>query len=161
MTVLVPGARNILVVAGLVLPMRGLKVLRTHVTSSSWSVFFDNSFDQTAAVYQVPSGKTFNLRAYRWQQYSASSATAGASLAYGDASLGVNSGSAMTNPINIASGAAGLTLNDAPSVISEEVIAGSTVLKEGIIGGRVVALKYLHLLVNNAFGQMTVFGYEI
>ena len=144
-------------VAGQTLSLTGLKILHTAVTANSLSSFYDASIGATRGVYQVPSGKTFQLYAVKYEQIGAASndATILFTLLYGTTNVGLNGSSNPTSPHGMISGA---TTNIADAIFSAAAI-GSNV-KEIAIGGSAPASSYPTVIVGE-FCIITLYGYEI
>lgn len=162
MSVLVPGARKILVVGGYVFTdLTRLKILHAGIASNDNSVFYDNTPGGTPAVYQVPVSKLFKAYAFRMIQYSASAATAGNKIYYSDNNPGTDSATAMTNAVGFISQVTGSNANDALG--SYQMSGGSNAVKEGVLAGSAPASKYIVLssVSTTRFGSVQLFGYEV
>jgi hypothetical protein len=168
MTVLNPGAREIIEVGGVVFTnIRSLKILHTRVEGSSISMFYDASPNGTPGPYQVPSGKTFRLRAVRFHSMAATSNQPIASLMYSPTiaashfNLG-GGGTVLTLSVGMISGftgPAGKPEIDAPTV--NNYATTSPPVFEIAISGKAPALTYPHVYDNQStWGQYTLYGYE-
>jgi hypothetical protein len=153
------GQVGTLQIAGITLSLTGLKILHTTMISgTTCSTFYDASIGATRGVYQVPSGKTFQLYAVQWEAITATTNNASFQLAYFDTSLGVNSSTAETNPFGLITGIAGT--NSADIFTSGQTAGG--VVKSFAIGGSAPAGKFIGALQNNfLYGIVTIYGYEV
>lgn len=151
---------NQLVIANMALPLGGLKILKTQGSSGTVSsVFYDASFGKiTRGVYQVPVGKVFLLRAFKWFSMTSTGNTLGVQLMYSDDDDGLNSAGSLTNPIGLISG---ITPNVADYVMIQRDQVGGNV-NELAIGGQAPAGKYINVgLGNSAYGSFICYGYEV
>lgn len=145
-------------VAGLCLSTANLIKLHTGILANNNSVFYNVSFGSTPAVYQVTTAKTFYPYAYRCEQAQASGTSSGTSFIYSDNNVTVDSSTAMTNPVCVITNTSGGTSTDC-YVSSNQMSGGTTNIKEGTMGGKVPAGKYINMHAGMN-GWCDLYGYE-
>jgi len=159
----VPYNPAVLQVAGLTLPLQGLKILKSQGNANRSSGAYDVSLGSiTRGIYQVPASKTFTLWAVRVQWWIASGVTVIPALVYTDNSLAYDGGTAMTNPIGLLDGVAGTPSSTSGSCLTINTW-GSYGYTEIPLGGQAPTGKYVgSYSATAALGYaILMYGYEV
>lgn len=142
-------------VGGITLSLTNLKILHTGFSTNQQSVFYDASIGATRGVYQVASGKTFQLYAFSTDQISASGNTIGTTLLYCDNNIGIDSTTTPTNPVGLITA---ISTGSKGDYITSSFQLG-TDIKQGVLGGSAPASKFIYAA--NQQSLITIYGYEV
>lgn len=146
-------------VANNCLSTTGLKILHAYIYSGVQSTFYDASYGATRGAYQVTAGKTFDLRAAKYDPANGSVNGLCSKLLYCDNNAGADVAASCTNGVGLISGASSSGNNN------DMVFGGNNSgnIKEQAIGGTAAAQKYIvvqGIATGYCYGAYTLYGYE-